>query len=297
MSSWVRRDVPHWWLPALIALTGLYALLTLLVLAGSGVTEFDAFWYNLDLAPLHTPWHLPIELWVFLGQRGPAMIIAGLFVLYRALHTRSWTPVVLYGLAGTGFVVSVLAIKYVTGRIGPRFTDQAHTVWDGGNIFPSGHVTGTVVMYGVIALLAPQVYRRVATIVAIVLSVTIGFGTVALNTHWLSDVVGAWLNGAIVLLIVWAITPEVQRRLQARLRHLREWHHAAVTGAVLPAAPGSAAPAFGKAAHTAASAEPSPSARPEAARPTAAQQPDIGPIRASQPPADHRPRADKPRAA
>lgn len=229
LSTWVRRDAPHWWLPALIILVGTYAVLSLLVLAGSGVTEFDSFWYQLDLVPVQSPWHLTVELWVFLGQRATAMIIAGCYVLYRALRARSWTPIVLYGLAAAGFVASVLSIKYVTGRIGPRYTDQAHTVWDGGNIFPSGHVTGTVVMYGVIALLAPAVHRKLATAVAAVLSVTIGFGTVALNTHWFSDVLGAWLNGAIVLLVVWAITPEVQRRLTSRLRHLRAWHRATLT--------------------------------------------------------------------
>ncbi len=238
-SAWVRRDVPSWWLPALIAATAGYTLLTLLVLAGSGITEFDSFWYDLDLVPPTSPLHLPVELWVFLGQRVPAMIIAGLYCLYRARRTRSWTPLLMYAMAGTGFVVSVLSVKYLTGRIGPRYTDVAHTVWDGGDIFPSGHVTGTVVMYGLIALLVPLAHRKLATVVAIVLSVTVGFGTVALNTHWLSDVVGAWLNGSIVLLVVWAITPEVQRRLGARLQRIRAWHHAAITAhdGIRPPAP------------------------------------------------------------
>lgn len=229
LSVWVRRDAPQWWLPALIGAGAVYFVLSLLVLAGSGVTEFDGFWYQLDLVPAKSPWHLPVELWVFLGQRATAMTIAGCYVLYRARRLRSWTPIVLYALAGAGFVASVLSIKYITGRIGPRYTDAAHTVWDGGNIFPSGHVTGTVVMYGVIALLAPAVHRRLATAVAVVLSVTIGFGTVALNTHWFSDIIGAWLNGAIVLLIAWAITPEVQRRITYQLQRLRAWHRAALT--------------------------------------------------------------------
>lgn len=231
-ALWIRRDVPHWWLPAVTVVAVAYTMLTLLVLAGSGLTELDADIYDLHLVPISSPWRMPVQLWVFLGQRAPAMVLAGLFALWCVYRRRSLEPLVMYALAGIGFVGSVLSIKYLTGRVGPRYTDVAHTVWDGGNIFPSGHVTGTVVMYGLIAILAPHAYRRAMTAVAVVLSITVGMGTTALNLHWASDVIGAWLNGALVLLLVWAITPHVHFLVTSHLRRLGEWYRATTRSTV-----------------------------------------------------------------
>jgi len=226
-ATWIRRDVPHWWLPAVIAVAAAYTLLTLLVTAGSSLTDLDRSIYDLHLVPIGSSLRLPVQLWVFLGQRAPAMIIAGLVAAWCAHRMRSVQPLIMYGLAAVAFVGSVLPFKYLTGRVGPRYTDVAHTVWDGGNIFPSGHVTGTVVMYGLIAILAPYAYRRVLTIVAIVLSVTVGVGPTALNLHWATDVVGGWFNGALVLLIVWAITPRVERIVTSYWRRLSLWYRTA----------------------------------------------------------------------
>lgn len=223
-ATWIRPDTPRWWFEALALVTTCYALLTLLVMAGSWFTDFDSYVYDLHLVPIGSPLRLPVQLWVFIGQRAPAMIVAGLFTLWCAYRTRRLTPIIMYGLAGFGFVASVLSMKFLTGRVAPRYTDIAHTVWDGGNIFPSGHVTGTVVMYGLIAMLAPPAWRRAMTIVTIVLAVTVGAGTAALNLHWVSDVFGGWLNGALVLLIVWAITPHVEELLIEGWRRVRDWH-------------------------------------------------------------------------
>lgn len=233
-ATWVRRDRPHWWLPAVIGLGSLYLVYSLSVLAGSWLTELDAYLYDLHMIPQASSLHLPMQLWVLLGQRAPAMLITGLYIAYRAYKLRSLFPLALYSIASVGFVASVMVLKYATGRVGPRFTDQAHTVWDGGNIFPSGHVTGTVVLYGVAAMMAPLPYRKIATAVAVFLSITVGMGTVALNTHWFSDVVGGWLNGALVLLISWAITPEVLRRTTGYWERLRTWHRQSRVADALP---------------------------------------------------------------
>lgn len=223
-AAWVRRDRPQWWVPAVIVLGSLYVVYSLWVLAGSWLTELDAYLYDLHMIPQQSPLHLPMQLWVLLGQRVPAMILTGAYVVYRARKTRSLMPLVVYSVGAVGFVLSVMVLKYATGRVGPRYTDQAHTVWDGGNIFPSGHVTGTVVLYGVAAMAAPLAYRKIAASVAAFLSVTVGLGTVALNTHWFSDVVGGWMNGVLVLLISWAIAPEVLRRATAYWERLWAWH-------------------------------------------------------------------------
>lgn len=233
-AAWVRPDRPYWWVPAVIVISSLYVVYSLWVLAGSWLTELDSYLYELHMIPQQSPLHLPMQLWVLLGQRVPAMIITGAYVVYRARKTRSLMPLVIYSVAAVGFVLSVMVLKYATGRVGPRYTDQAHTVWDGGNIFPSGHVTGTVVLYGVAAMSAPLAYRKIAAAVATFLSITVGMGTVALNTHWFSDVVGGWMNGALVLLISWAIAPEVLRRTSDYWERLRAWHRRTRMAEALP---------------------------------------------------------------
>jgi membrane-associated phospholipid phosphatase len=205
----LRPDTPHWWLPTLATLVAVYALLTVLVLVGSPIDAVDARFYQLNLVPASSPWHLFVDTWVFLGQRAPAMVLAGAYTLYRCRKLRIGEPIATFLMASFLFVATVAILKYSTGRIGPRFTSDAYTAFAGGHIFPSGHVTGAVVMYGFIAMSAPAVHRRVMTWIAVVMSVTVGMGTVAMNTHWASDVVGAWIDGALVLMVAWAATPWV----------------------------------------------------------------------------------------
>lgn len=215
-ATWIREDAPAYLVPAALLVASIFAIFSLLVLAGPPITGMDQFFFDLHLVPRSSVWHEPLTIWVMLGQRVPAMAIAGLYALYRARRTGSGEPLVLFGIAAILFTASVGMLKYSTGRIGPRYIDQAHTVWDGGNIYPSGHVTGTVALYGVMVLIAPVAYRRVAAYVTGALALSIGVGVIALNTHWASDVVGGYLDGALVLMIAWAVTPEVRRRLAAR---------------------------------------------------------------------------------
>lgn len=199
--------LPRWWLGALITLAVAYFVLTVAVLVGSPVNSVDEFWYHQHLIRYSSPWHGFVTDWVTIGRRAPATVVAVVYIVYRTLATRSWRPWVLFAVAWFGFNASVGAMKYLTGRQGPRFTSDAHTLWAGGDIFPSGHVTGAVVIYGVMAMVAPIAHRRLMTALAVLFSVTVGFGTIALNTHWLSDVIGGWINGGIVLLISWALAP------------------------------------------------------------------------------------------
>jgi membrane-associated phospholipid phosphatase len=143
--------------------------------------------------------------------------------------------------------VSVGVVKIAVGRLGPRQTLYAHDILVGGDIYPSGHVSNTVVLYGVIAMIAVK-HRKFATWAAVFLSVTVGLGTVYLDTHWFSDVVGGWFAGALVLLVVPSFTPaahrwtdKAARALLARRRRRRA--RRAQPSAAAP--PGSAGQAVG----------------------------------------------------
>jgi undecaprenyl-diphosphatase len=106
--------------------------------------------------------------------------------------------------------LSVGVVKVATGRLSPLRTHNAHDIFVGGNIYPSGHVSNTVVLYGLLAWIAMS-HRKLAIIAASVLSVTVGLGTIYLDTHWFSDVVGGWMAGALILLALPTVMPTAQR--------------------------------------------------------------------------------------
>lgn len=84
--------------------------------------------------------------------------------------------------------------------------------------FPSGHVYGDVVVYGLMAVLAPLYLPRalVAPVRAVLVAVVVlsGPARVVVGAHWPGDTVGGYLwGGAVLCLMV-----SVERGLQGRAR-------------------------------------------------------------------------------
>ncbi len=83
-----------------------------------------------------------------------------------------------------------------------RVTEQAS-----GLGFPSSHVISAVLLYGSIIYLAPRLVRPrplrhlVVAAAAAAIAVT-GFGRIYTGAHWPSDVLGGYLWGALLLLLV-----------------------------------------------------------------------------------------------
>jgi undecaprenyl-diphosphatase len=83
-----------------------------------------------------------------------------------------------------------------------RLTEQVS-----GSSFPSGHALGAVLFYGSLALVAREAIGRrwlriVTQIVAVAAIALAGFGRIYVGAHWLSDVIGGYLWGTILLLVV-----------------------------------------------------------------------------------------------
>jgi undecaprenyl-diphosphatase len=205
-----------------------YALLTLAVIFPSPVLNLDAALMNLHLRHNHPAWKPWIDWYVTFGQRGPATLLFLPYFLWVAWRQRSTRPLVLLGSALVLLNLSVAVVKLATGRLGPLRTHDAHDIFVGGNIYPSGHVSNTVVLYGLIAWIVAARHRKLAIAAAAVLSVTVGAGTIYLDTHWFSDVVGGWIAGALVLLALPTVMPTAQRAFdravtwsRRRVRRLR----------------------------------------------------------------------------
>ena len=113
---------------------------------------------------------------------------------------------VLVGLALTG-VNEVF--KDVVDR--PR---PLEPVTGGGESFPSGHTLHAILTSGLLWLLVaprlPQLsHRRVLLALAIVWPVLVGISRVHLERHWPSDVLGAYVFGAALLIVMASVWPRV----------------------------------------------------------------------------------------
>src|SRR5450631_590982 len=189
-----------------------YAALTVAVVVGSPLDALDHAAAAMGLThrfPKVTPW---VFDYVIVGQRGPSSVVAAIYLGWRAWRLRSWRPLVMLTTALVLLNAEVGVVKLAIGRLGPRLTTHPRAVFEGGDIFPSGHTSNAVVIFGVLAIVAVR-YRREMVALAIVMSATVGIGTVFLDTHWVTDVLGGWLAGILVLLALQTVTTLVERWL------------------------------------------------------------------------------------
>lgn len=72
--------------------------------------------------------------------------------------------------------------------------------------FPSGHSSGSMIAYGLLAYIAikllPQPYGWIAAIVCALIIFLVGISRIYLGAHYPSDVLAGWILGALFLLII-----------------------------------------------------------------------------------------------
>jgi membrane-associated phospholipid phosphatase len=192
-------------------LLAIYLALTIAVLVRSPVLRLDDWIADLTLRKDYSGLLSPVRALVDLGQRRPVAQFVVPILLLVAWRTRSSRPLVTLVVALVALNFSVGVVKLSTGRLGPRGGHAVGQIFSGGDIYPSGHVSNAVVMYGLVAMFVPARHRTKAAVAAGMVSFVVGVGTLYLKTHWFTDVVGGWLAGSLVLCSLPWLVPYAQR--------------------------------------------------------------------------------------
>lgn len=160
-----------------------------------------AAWLNAQVSP-HSP--LVTVLTAITDLGGLAVILWLVSVGVIGLLIRKQGRLAVYLLVtGAGALILDPTVKALVDRLRPEVEVKIGTY--AGESFPSGHALGSMVAYGAILLvflpaMAPR-WRRPAVALTATVVALIGFSRVALGVHFVSDVLGAWLLGAVWLAV------------------------------------------------------------------------------------------------
>ena len=155
-------------------------------------------WFHAHHDPLLTQFMLAITHWH--STAGILLMAAALGIgLYRG--GRSWWLLALMLSVPGGLLLNV-AIKHLVHRARPHFDDALLTLPT--YSFPSGHTAGATVFYGFLAVLllahVGDRIRRVWIVAgAAVMVLLVGLSRIYLGVHYLTDVLGAVVEGIIWL--------------------------------------------------------------------------------------------------
>jgi undecaprenyl-diphosphatase len=150
------------------------------------------------------------------------------FLVFAAI--RWWLPALATLTLPVGGFLNHIVGEYVVGRTRPDPDVVVRTVPDiHAASFPSGHVMGAVMLYGMLFFIARRIERRWLRLSIQSSSVAImaatGFARVWEGAHWPTDVLGAYAYGGLFLVILFA----VYNRIEAAAGHLPFIHAGEVT--------------------------------------------------------------------
>ncbi|MFC4145187.1 phosphatase PAP2 family protein [Micromonospora mangrovi] len=158
-----------------------------------------AEWFNGLVAPHHALVTVLTAI-TDLGGRPVLIWLVTIAVLGLLIRRQSRLAVYLI-ITGVGGLILDPSLKALVGRLRPVV--DVPITHAPGNSFPSGHALGSFVAYGALLLvflpaMAPR-WRRPAIAIVAVLVFLIGLTRIALGVHFVSDVLGGWLLGAVWL--------------------------------------------------------------------------------------------------
>ena len=206
-----------------------FAAIAQSVLSRSAIVEFD-----LDLAEaLHAgATSGGIAFWYLVTRVGtlPAVAVGGVGFAVACASRRGWLPLAgwLAGLAGSELLA--WALKYAIHRERPVF--EVAYAREPTFSFPSSHVLGALVGYGLIVyfvacLTKSRLWRTAAAVGAATLVLAVGFSRLYLGLHFFSDVVGGLAAGAVWLTACVTALEVARQRQDAAERGAAARHDAA----------------------------------------------------------------------
>lgn len=139
------------------------------------------------------------------GQRAVALPILGVVAGVIAWRHRSMRPVLISVSVVVAVNLCVLVLKLWLGRGAPL--DHKPSFFVNGQMYPSGHTSNIISVYGTAAYLVSQYTdagRRVRTamLVAVgLLAVIMTATSLLLRWHWFGDLIAGFLVGGIVLAV------------------------------------------------------------------------------------------------
>ncbi len=134
---------------------------------------------------------------------------------------RLWLPALATLTLPIGGLINNFVGEVIVGRTRPDGTLVERTVPDiQAASFPSGHVMGAVMIYGMFFVLARRIestiVRRTIQVVSAAIIVSTGFARIWEGAHWPSDVFGAYAWGGLFLIVMFA----AYNRIEAVAGHL-----------------------------------------------------------------------------
>ena len=167
------------------------------VVTGDPLTVIDvqvSQWFHAHAHPLLTQVMLIVT-----HLHGPAAVTLAVVLIAAYLAwKRNWYWLLCIGLTVPSGMLLNIAMKYAFHRTRPRFDDPLLMLTT--YSFPSGHVAGATLFYGVMAAMViakiPAWRWRVAAVLgAIMMVALVGLSRVYLGAHYLSDVLAAFAEG------------------------------------------------------------------------------------------------------
>jgi undecaprenyl-diphosphatase len=219
----LSQDSFFWWhiLGLLVLIAAGWLLLGMAedVVSGDRITLVDtqlAAWFHAHATPPFTQFMLIVSYLQGILAMSIYALLFGVFLLRK--KQRYWLLALILALPG-GMLLNVL-MKEIFNRARPGFTDPLVTLTT--YSFPSGHVAGATLFYGVLAAyLSAHISKwhwRVAVVIATILLVTlVALSRLYLGAHFLSDVLGAIAEGIAWLALCLTVTHILWQRRLTRL--------------------------------------------------------------------------------
>jgi len=145
----------------------------------------------------HGPWVILLVLYGFsaAGREGVVFFLLALSIIW--IRQKRWRELtmLIYGVAGAEALFQALSGNINRHR--PVFPDPIETI--NGPGFPSGHVTTSIILYGLILyLLWPKLspkWRKIGPFLVLLFVGLIGLARMYIGTHYMTDILGGLLAG------------------------------------------------------------------------------------------------------